>query len=496
MADSSGDPVGASRVWVVRVCCGLLAVLLAGCTSEHSGVEPRSASEASSSGSMSAKAKPTPSALPTLPPPPGLRGEQPRTQVVRHSGWSAVALARAVFPQGASGRVTHWRLNFAGDRITVYHRYAPENFHPEGSGEAPDICSHRWWTAWRWVGADGRERRWVSVAPASDVVATKDGFLLLATPISHCRARRAKGLTAGDTAWWYLDGDAKLHRLGWAAVASGRDLDVGAVPCGRRLHDTAITRYCTFDPATLTLSPLDFVPQGMEPIGVDTDGRVWVKSDAGYYPGPRYRLAWTDDEGTTWTERRIQKYSTCAQGGDTVVCDDGGGRRWDLSFDRGATWSRTSVHTLVSHLSLPKHLSGPSVGLLMPVVRRSGTLLGLLDDGSPFPYSLVRRARGPSAQFVVVNVPQPRGTTADAVDRQYQDITDESGLLILEGARPLWQSRNEGVTWRRVTLPPEPSADSAGSVPAHRCNSHAIGPPVASALWSRERGTHHRSIHR
>ena len=68
-----------------------------------------------------------------------------------------------------------------------------------------------------------------SVAPASDIIATPHGFLLLGTRIDgDCYGKHAKGLTPGDAPWFFLDGKAKLHRLGWSSTEARRDINVGS----------------------------------------------------------------------------------------------------------------------------------------------------------------------------------------------------------------------------------------------------------------------------
>lgn len=145
------------------------------------------------------------------------------------------------------GRVpSHWFLNPAGAQLTAYFNSTDHPNEPIRPGTVPDICSPRWGTAWRWASPTGRGARWVSAAPAFDVEATAQGFLLLPNRIAGCGSRRhARGLSAGDLPWYFVDRRGKLHHLGWEPTPTHRDTDIGAVVCRRDLSYLLPSRYCT-----------------------------------------------------------------------------------------------------------------------------------------------------------------------------------------------------------------------------------------------------------
>jgi hypothetical protein len=393
--------------------------------------------------------------------------------VVRRSGWLDVVgssqITGPVVGQGEGEAGTpdedsRWWLNAAGAKLIAYYSFSYD-YAPEGPGIGPDICTHRWWGAWRWVGPQGQERRWVSVAPASDIIPTANGFLLLGTRIGgYCRGRHAKGLTPGDAPWFFLDGHAKLHRLGWSPVATRRDINVGPVVCARDRNGTA-TRYCTFDPEKLTLSPLDFLPRDLVPIAIGRHGRIWAKtteyaSDA----TGGYRLTWTDDNGTSWTSHSIEKYSSCAAGNKTVICDDGGGGRESLSLDGGLTWSTVSTKRLLQGVRLPPRLRAQHALMLYePVITSTGVLVALVGDYGSAAFAAVRRPPGTDSAVHLIPVRQPKSDL-----QQFQHLSAAGGLLMLgDPIAPrkttgkstwhnhrVWISRDEGNTWQKVVLNP------------------------------------------
>jgi hypothetical protein len=392
--------------------------------------------------------------------------------VVRRSGWldvvgstevSGLVVGQGEGDAGTPDETSRWWLNAAGAKLTAYYRFSHKHYNPEGPGVGPDICTHRWWGAWRWVGPRGQERRWVSVAPASDIIPTAHGFLLLGTRIGgYCHGKHANGLTPGDAPWFFLDGTAKLHRLGWSSTAARRDINVGAVVCSRDRNGTA-TRYCTFDPAKRTLSPLDFLPRDLVPIAVGRHGRIWAKTtDHASDSAGGYRLAWTDDNGTSWTSHRIGQYTSCAAGSKTVICDDAG--KDSLSLDGGSTWSTVPTKRLLRGVHLPPRLRARhSLMLYEPVITSTGALIALVGDNGTAAYAAVRRPAGTDSAVQLIPVRQPNSDL-----QQFDNLTAAGGLVMLGDPyaprkntgkstwrnHPVWISRDEGNTWQKVVLNP------------------------------------------
>jgi hypothetical protein len=456
--------VGRGGSWgLLTVSVVLLTSCASGASDAHGEAKTR---RTPAPASVSTSAESPGSPMPSLgsstraprPAPPGLRGEDPATSGVRTEGWESIVGADSVTGQSAGdvgGGVPRW-INPRRAQLTVYYRFVAQDYHPQGSGIMPDVCSHPWSAAWRWISPDGSERHWVSAAPASDVVPTTDGFLVLANRLPDCPRPRAKGLTPGDSPWWFIDASGTIHRLGWTPTTTHRDPAVGPVPCRR---DTYPTRYCAFDRRTMSLTPLDFIPKGMAPIRLGPNGRVWVAWPNGQLsPGTSVDLAWTDDDGKTWKGHAPESrdFSECAAGGRTAIC--GPGDSLSLSLDRATTWSTKPMSAWLNGVPLPRRYRLRDLTLYFPLVTRSGAIIGFVGDNGTSRYTLVRRAPGAHASFKLARVPQPT---------QFESVTDAAGMLVLgniyghvrddrnaPAPASIYLSDNAGASWTRFTPQP------------------------------------------
>ena len=289
-----------------------------------------------------------------------------------------------------------------------------------------------------------------------------------------------RGLSPGDLPWYFVDSQGKLHRLGWRPTPTHRDTDIGALVCGRD-PSYLPSRYCTFDHTSMTLSPLDFLPPRMVPLGVrrgppairsgglDADGRVWAQTayddlDRRTPPGG-YRLAWTDDDGATWHSHPIRESSSCAEGHATVVCEDD--RSLDLSVDRGATWSKQTLAALTRDISAPGRRPGRVRNLLTHGVTASGAVLATVGDLQSAAVSFVRRPPGPRSSFIWAPV-----TKSSKVLHPPAVLTTPRSLLFFGSVfapiprsgkyspRPavedsnVWLTQDDGSTWTRYRTRP------------------------------------------
>ena len=409
------------------VVSALMAVSLVGCTARP----PRHA--AASPGLSSGRASPVSPVSPAMVRPPrGLRGEAPATAVVRRAGWRSILRGPVVgqaevggaqwdsaLTHGSPGDPWSWSLNPDGARLTAYHSFSLRHYHPEGPGTIPDICTRRWTTVWRWNAPNGKLRRWVSAAPASEVVPTEHGFLTLANRIGdYCRGRSAPGLTGGDLPWWYLDARGNRHHLRWRARPTAVDSRVGPLVCGRN-NSGGATRYCTFDRRTLSLSPLTLPPRAV-PIAVDGVGRTWAQTP--FSTDSQHWLLWTNPRtGNGWHRRRLHQYVGCQQGGSTVLCD--GARTIDISTDGGVSWSRQRVRDVVD--KIPHRLDPGSVSL-DTVVAADGSVVGLLSDAGNAAAAAVQRPPGPHQLFRLLPLSQPRSQL-----HEFATVSIDAGLVMV-----------------------------------------------------------------
>ena len=253
-----------------------------------------------------------------------------------------------------------------------------------------------------------------------------------------------------------------LHRLGWAPSAQRRDTRTGPVVCGRAPYRHSFferppTRYCSFDPTTLTLSPLDFLEGHTSPVGIDVDGRVWTQTIPESVHGVHnYKLSWTDDDGATWHRHPIGGDSRCTEGGQLVACTDGGAVQ--LSLDRGMTWSSMPVTKWLARLPGPRHMVDPQ--LWQVLATRSGSLVA---DVAAARYGSVHRVvRRPPGRSSDVRLTPVSLTKEPAGEDK---LTNAAGLLVANdpvapsahrpgGGPPIWLSYDQGRSWKRVQLHP------------------------------------------
>lgn len=366
-------------------------------------------------------------------------------------------------------------VNPTGAQLQTAIRYDPNSYNPEGEGQLPDTCQHPWWTAWRWVSPSGVERHWVSAAPASDIVPTRNGFLVVSNWIAGCRRERPPGTSAKQSPWWFIDRNGDVHRLGWSSRAAHRDVDPGIVPCRTAFGGVPTVRYCTFDHRSLTLSPLDFVPKTMDAVHLDRDGRVWVTRPYDAKGGEvrdeeQGAVAWTDDQGRSWHARRLAEFrywNDCQIGGTTVACgaDNVHTAALLISTDRGRSWSRIGQQEMLR--DVPPAPGGAQLGrFFQTFVTRSGATLAWLSRGGNR-YTLARRPAGPGTAFSRVRIPRQ-----DHLGNITLSLSDTAGVLTL-GSRTgalftgrttnaggpatyppyYYQSRDDGKTWTRIRDP-------------------------------------------
>lgn len=229
----------------------------------------------------------------------------------------------------------------------------------------------------------------------------------------------------------------------------------------------------------MNLSPLDFMPPRMVPLGVsgpptirsgglDADGRVWAQTaydDLNRRAPPGgYRLAWTDDDGATWHSHPIRAFSSCAEGGQTVICEDD--TSLDISVDRGASWSRQTLAALAKNVSAPGR-PGRVRGLLSHGVTASGAVLATVGDLHTAALDFVRRPPGPRDSFIWA----PVAKSSRALQPPTVLTTPRSLLFFGSVFAPIphsdkysprpdaedsnvWLTQDDGSTWTRYRTSP------------------------------------------